>query len=267
QSGARPRRTILFQLWSGEEQGLLGSRAWIDRHPEALDGISGVFVFDGGPNAIAGIDSTAEMFDSLQKVFEPVIGLNPDLPFEIRKRDGLGAELGSDHASFLQKGIPGFFWTQDGRADWRHGIHTQFDTFDLAIPEYLEHSATVVALTALGVANLDQKLSRENLRAQRGDRGGGRRMGVFLDGVAVEELVPDSVAEKAGVQAGDVFVKIDGKAIEDRQALVAAIRDGGPVKKVVVRRGDKEVEVTFEWKDEIEAEKKKQKEEEKPVIL
>jgi len=164
EAGARPRRTIKFQLWSGEEQGLLGSRAWIDQNPELLDKISGVFVYDGGPNAIAAINSTNEMEADFTKVFAPVMDLNESLPFRLNVQDQLAFGAGSDHPSFHQRGIPGFFWTQEGEADWRHGIHTQFDTYDLAIPDYMTHSATVVALAALGVANLDNKLSRENIR-------------------------------------------------------------------------------------------------------
>ncbi|MEM7260853.1 MAG: M20/M25/M40 family metallo-hydrolase, partial [Planctomycetota bacterium] len=243
ESGAKPRRTIRFQLWSGEEQGLLGSRAWIEQNPNLLDGISAVFVYDGGPNAIAAVNCTNEMLPHFEKALAPIMGLN-DMPFEIRPAAVLRSGAGSDHASFIQKGIPGFFWTQEGRADWRHGIHTQFDTYDLAIPEYMEHSATVVALAALGVANLDQKLPRDNIQSGRGGGGGGggRRMGVFLDGVAVEEVVPNGVAANAGLKAGDVFVSIDTQKIENRRGLVRAIQTGEPRKKVKIKRDGKEME-------------------------
>ncbi len=267
EAGVRPRRTIKFQLWSGEEQGLLGSRAWIDRNPDQLEKISGVFVYDGGPNAIAAINSTREMEPDFRKVFAPVMELDKDMPFRIDVSDQLSSGAGSDHASFLQKGIPGFFWTQEGRADWRHGIHTQFDTYDLAIPEYMKHSATVVALAALGVANLDKKLSRENIRTGRGGGGGGRRMGVFLDGVTVDELVPDGVAAKAGVKSGDIFLSIDGAKIENRRGLVRAIAGGEARKKVKLRRGAKEVEVLFEWAEELKKKKEAEKKKKPTIIL
>lgn len=249
-SGAKPRRTIRFMLWSGEEQGLLGSKAWVSANPDALDKISAVFVYDGGPNAIAGLPATKAMKADFEKVFEPVMNLNPDLPFTLKDVDGIPRGIGSDHESFLAKGVPGFFWTQEGRADWRRGIHTQFDTFDLVIPEYLEHSTTVIALTALGVGNLDGLLSREGMLEAGGGRrrgGGGRRLGVMLDENTIAEVMADSAAEKAGMKAGDKIVKIGDQEVSDRQSLIRAIMGGDPKKKVVFEREGKRMEAIVDW--------------------
>ena len=87
--------------------------------------------------------------------------------------------------------------------DWRRGIHTQYDTFDLAVAEYLEHSSLVIALAAFGLSDLDGLLSRENLRARRGGPSG-RRMGVMLVGNTVNQVLPDTVAAKAGMKEGDL---------------------------------------------------------------
>lgn len=252
-AGAKPRRTIRFMLWSGEEQGLLGSRAWVEQNPELLDKISAVFVYDGGPNAIAGLPATAAMKADFEKVFDPVMKLNPDLPFTIKDVPGLPRGIGSDHESFIPKGVPGFFWTQEGRADWRRGIHTQFDTFDLVIPEYLEHSTTVIALTALGMGNLDHLLSREGmLEAGGGGRGGGgqgarRRMGVMLDENVLSEVVADTPAAKAGLKTGDKIVQVDDQEVTDRRSLIRAMMQGEPKKKVIYERDGKRMETTMEW--------------------
>ena len=254
-AGAQPKRTIRFMLWSGEEQGLLGSRAWVDKNPDVMDKISAVFVYDGGPNAIAGLPATAAMKEDFEKVFGPVMQLNPDLPFTIKDVEGLPRGIGSDHESFIPKGVPGFFWTQEGRADWRRGIHTQFDTFDLVIPEYLEHSTTVIALAALGMADLDHLLSREGMLQEGGGRRrgggggnfGGRRMGVMLDENVVSEVVPDTPAAKAGLKAGDKIVKIDDADITDRRSLMRALFAGEAKKKIVFERDGKRQEVTIEW--------------------
>jgi len=249
-SGAKPRRTIRFMLWSGEEQGLLGSKAWVSANPDALDKISAVFVYDGGPNAIAGLPATKAMKADFEKVFEPVMNLNPDLPFTLKDVDGIPRGIGSDHESFLAKGVPGFFWTQEGRADWRRGIHTQFDTFDLVIPEYLEHSTTVIALTALGVGNLDGLLSREGMLEAGGGRrrgGGGRRLGVMLEENTIAEVMADSAAEKAGMKSGDKIVKIGDQEVSDRQSLIRAIMGGDPKKKVVFEREGKRMEAIVDW--------------------
>ena len=260
-AGAKPRRTIRFMLWSGEEQGLLGSRAYVEKNPELHEKISACFVYDGGPNAVAAIPMVPSMKDDFEQAFAAVIGLNEDLPFRLEAMDSIPRGIGSDHESFLRAGIPGFFWTQEGRANWRHGIHTQFDTYDLAIPEYLEHSALVIALAALGVADLDGLLARDGIEKgdrRRGFAGGGRRMGVMLDGTTVERVVEGSVAEKAGLEVGDVIISIAGEAVDSRRALMRAIRGEGTKKKVVVKRGEKEVELVFEWPAP-EEEKKEEK--------
>lgn len=254
-SGAKPRRTMRFSFWSGEEQGLLGSRAYIRQYESTLEDTSAVFVWDGGTNVAAGIPSSEAMAEDLHRAFASVKDLNPDYPFEIKVGKGLPVGIGSDHDAFLRANVPGFFWTQKGRQDYRIGMHTQFDTFDLAIPEYLEHSVMVVALGGFGVANLDNKLSRENLRAPRA--AAGRRMGVFLDELAVENVVPGSVAEKAGVKAGDVFQKVNDAVVSSRRELVRAIVAGEPRKKVVLMRSGKPVELIFEWPEEKKSEGKK----------
>jgi hypothetical protein len=70
---------------------------------------------------------------------------------------------GSDHIVFLAEGVPAFWLKQEGDTTVMYPAHTKNDTFDRVIPEYLEHSATVMALGALGTANLDHMLSREKL--------------------------------------------------------------------------------------------------------
>ncbi|MGE4620155.1 MAG: M20/M25/M40 family metallo-hydrolase [Planctomycetota bacterium] len=254
-AGVQPKRTIRFMLWSGEEQGLLGSKAWVDQNPELLDKISAVFVYDGGPNAIAGLPATAAMKEDFEKVFAPVMELNPDLPFAIKDVPGLPRGIGSDHESFIPKGVPGFFWTQEGRADTWHGIHTQFDTFDLVIPEYLRHSTTVIALTALGMADLDHLLSREGMLEEGGRRrgggggggGGSRRMGVMLDENVLSEVLPDTPAAKAGLKSGDKIVKVGEDEVTDRRSLIRTMMAGDPKKKVVFERDGKKMEATLEW--------------------
>ena len=255
-AGVQPRRTIRFMLWSGEEQGLLGSRAYVEQHPDQMEKISAVFNYDGGPNPIAGIDCTPAFQAEFEKVFAPVMGLNEELPFRLNLRERGMTAGGSDHVSFFRKGVPAFFWSQRGPLDFRHGLHTQFDTFELASEEYTNHNGLVIALAAIGTANLDEMLSREGLAARRGGgrgaRGGGARingrtMGVYLEEVSVSGLVPDGVAAKAGLKEGDVFVKVDGKAVGTRAELIRAIQSGGNVKAVVVKRAGKEVELRFAW--------------------
>ena len=132
-AGVKPKRTIRFMLWSGEEQGLLGSAAYVKAHKELMPKISAVLVHDGGTNYLSGIGATEAILSDFEQVFAPVKELDPKFPFEVRKVAGLFGG-GSDHASFLSANVPGFFWRQAGKARYQHTHHTQYDTFDAAIP-------------------------------------------------------------------------------------------------------------------------------------
>ncbi|MEO6593613.1 MAG: M20/M25/M40 family metallo-hydrolase [Planctomycetota bacterium] len=256
--GAKPKRTIRFMLWSGEEQGLLGSRAWVQKHKEELEKYSACLVHDGGTNYLSGIAGMVEMRPQLRTAFGPILDLSADMPFKIRDIQAF-TPIGSDHESFTAAGVPGFFWDQAGRANYTHTHHTQYDTYDAAIEEYQRHSSVVIATGALGLANLPELLTRENMKVQRGFGGGGgarrgggsgRLLGVQLDddGVTVSEVTPDGLAAKAGMKAGDRLVKIGDTAIKSVDDLRAALT-AGPVKTSVTwKRGAKEetASITFE---------------------
>jgi carboxypeptidase Q len=166
--GAKPKRTILFINWTGEEQGLLGSAAWIKLHQDKLDKISAVFVDDGGTNYEGGLPAPDNMVDLLAAATAPINNQfysEADGKFLNVNVRPVGKKItrggGSDHASFTRLGIPGFFWDEVGRADYGYGWHTQNDKFDLAIPEYLMQSATNAAMTAYRLACAETMLPRE----------------------------------------------------------------------------------------------------------
>ena len=81
---------------------------------------------------------------------------------EFKRAVALGS---SDHAPFLQAGVPAFFLQQNNTPEVPYPAHTPEDTLDKVVPRYLEHSALVLALGTLGTANLDNLLSRERLTA------------------------------------------------------------------------------------------------------
>jgi Zn-dependent M28 family amino/carboxypeptidase len=160
-SGVRPKRTIRFMLWSGEEQGILGSRAYVEAHEDLMPKISGVLVHDLGTQYLSSISGLSYQLADLNQVFAPVMTLNPSFPFRVRSTDNL-TSLGSDHRSFVRAGVPAFFWGQSGDGfNYWDSHHSQHDTFDKAMPEYQEHSSIVIALAAYGIANLDHMLPRE----------------------------------------------------------------------------------------------------------
>ena len=180
--GAKPKRTIRFILWGGEEQGLLGSAEYTKRYRSELDKVSAVFNHDTGTNWAHSLTVTEAMYDHFAAVLEPVMDLTPpeaeyDGPvFKLSKTKTMsGGFGGSDHASFLSKGVPAWSWGLRGHTQYGYGWHSQWDHYDIVVPEYQKHTATVIAMAALGVANLPELLPREGVRRQ--GEGGGDRLG------------------------------------------------------------------------------------------
>ncbi len=164
--GAQPRRTIRFCLWTGEEQGLLGSRGYVESlSEEELAKISACFVDDGGTYYQGGLFCVADMEPMLTAATRPAHDAFSDLPIEIVVRESMPRGGSSDHASFNRAGVPGFFWTEKNREGlegmgYRFSWHTQYDTLDYAIEEYLVQSATCSAVTAYNLAMADTLLPR-----------------------------------------------------------------------------------------------------------
>jgi hypothetical protein len=248
-AGAKPRRTIRFMLWSGEEQGLLGSRAWIRAHPKELAKISAVIVHDGGTNYASGLSATEAIFPVFEKALAPLQGLDAELKFSIRKVKGLPRGIGSDHDAFLSAGVPGFFWQQSKTAtkgqNYSHEHHTQHDVLSAAIPDFQRHTSLVVAIAAWQLANLDGLLPRENLTLPAAQAGAGRRrLGIQCDeNMVVLEVTEGGVAAKAGLKPGDKLLKLAGKEIGDLVRLREEMQLAPKETKVVVRRDGKDLEL------------------------
>jgi hypothetical protein len=177
---AKPKRTIRFILWTGEEQGLLGSAQYVKmlRERGELEKISACFVDDGGTNYEGGLKCLDSQGPMLAAATAPVNGvfysevdgkwldvnIQPSTSASGRPPGGGG----SDHQSFLAAGVPGFFWDEVGRADYGYGWHTQNDRIDLAIPEYLVQSSTCAAVTAYNLACAPTLLPRPERRSEGG---------------------------------------------------------------------------------------------------
>ncbi|MBO4757165.1 MAG: M20/M25/M40 family metallo-hydrolase [Bacteroidales bacterium] len=171
-AGAKPKRSIMFCIWTAEEYGLLGSKYFVLNKTVPWDKISNYFNRDGGPLAAVSITVPPAMYDDFVEVCEPLKDYNPDIPFEVIKREGEPQARptsagGSDHAYFAMNGIPAISFREQDIFGYdfiyRDIWHTEDDLYDKLIPEYLEHSAVVQAVTAYGLANLNHLLSREGL--------------------------------------------------------------------------------------------------------
>ena len=171
-SGAKPKRTILFCIWTGEEFGLLGSKFFVENKTVPLDKISNYINRDGGPLCATGVSVPEAMYDDYVSICKPLETINPDFPFTVSKREGQPQPRptragGSDHAYFAMNGVPtiSFRETDPKGYNFEYGEiwHTERDIFNKLIPEYMEHSAVVTAVVLYGIANLDHLLSRKGL--------------------------------------------------------------------------------------------------------
>jgi carboxypeptidase Q len=160
-AGVQPKRTIRFILWTGEEQGLLGSQAYVDSlSAEERAKISAVFVDDSGTNQQASLSCVPVMESMFRQAIGPMNHAFPDAPIELNITPTMPKGGASDHAPFNRVGVPGFFWGKTGRAFYRFAWHTQNDKVDQAVPEYLIKNATVSAIVAYVFAEADTLLPR-----------------------------------------------------------------------------------------------------------
>jgi hypothetical protein len=159
--GASPRRTIRVALWGGEEQGLLGSKAWVAQHlagdanAAARAKFDVYFNIDNGTGKIYGwfLQNKQEVRPIFDSWLEPLKGLGA--------RRNVGEPVGStDHLSFIDAGVLGFNPIQDyGNYDIRTH-HTNMDTVDRVNVDDIRQAAIVMATFAYQAANLDRKLPR-----------------------------------------------------------------------------------------------------------
>ncbi|MEP6574279.1 MAG: M20/M25/M40 family metallo-hydrolase, partial [Gemmatimonadota bacterium] len=127
QSGLKPKRTIRFILFTGEEEGLLGSRAYAAAHEKDLDSVQAVLVLDNGTGAITGQALQGRTQDEglWHELLAPVKSLNADSVRDANKG-------GTDHLSFIPYGVPGWNFDQISRG-YNHTHHSQVDTYEHAV--------------------------------------------------------------------------------------------------------------------------------------
>jgi Zn-dependent M28 family amino/carboxypeptidase len=152
--GAAPKRTIRFMLFTGEEQGLHGSKAYVDKHKEELSRISACLVHDTGTGKVTSLGWIGR--PALKPLLEKELAVLKELGVAELHARGYG---GSDHMSFDQAGVPGCAFNQE-TAGYRFAHHSQADTLGMARPADLVQGAQVMAVAALRLANLEQMLPR-----------------------------------------------------------------------------------------------------------
>ncbi len=156
-----PKRTILVGLWGSEEQGLNGSRGFVEDHPELLENIQAVFNQDNGTGRVVklGGGGFLHSYAYLTRWLEAV-------PEDIRKHietefPGSPARGGSDYASFLAAGVPAFSLSSLGWDYWNYTWHTNRDTYDKIVFDDVRNNAILTAILAYMASEDPEKTSRE----------------------------------------------------------------------------------------------------------
>src|SRR5216683_5647084 len=153
----KPKRTIRFVLFTGEEEGLVGSVKYVDAHKDELEKISGVLVHDAGTGRVLtlGLHDNYQDREIVDQVLAPLRELKLLEPRMVRT-------FGTDHASFDDAGVPGFFVVQN-MAEYSKTHHSQSDTFDKVWKDDLNQGAQVLAAWAYNTAQLPSMLTRRPL--------------------------------------------------------------------------------------------------------
>jgi Zn-dependent M28 family amino/carboxypeptidase len=161
----KPRRTIRVALWSGEEEGLLGSQAYVKQHFGSFENpkpgyekFGGYFNIDSGTGRVrgAGVFGPSESASVLRKILEPFKDDGVAGAAASRSRN-LG---GSDNTSFNQAGLPGIGMGQDPIEYQTHTWHTNLDTYERILEDDVKKDAVTVAWSIYRLAMRDELLPR-----------------------------------------------------------------------------------------------------------
>lgn len=152
-SGQRPRRTIRFVLFTGEEEGLLGSLAYVKQHaPEMKNHVASVVLDDGqGPIKEFQLGGRSDLVDSMKAFAESLSNIR-----EIAVNDK--REFGTDTGPFILAGLPGINLDQDS-PDYKYTHHSAADSLEEVKPEVLTQDATIMALTAFWIADRPERFA------------------------------------------------------------------------------------------------------------
>jgi carboxypeptidase Q len=152
-SGERPRRTIRFVLFTGEEQGLDGSFAYIKQHQSEMANHLGDLVLDAGQGAVKGLQLGGR--DDLIPAFQPFV--NSLVNIQALKVDDK-IESGTDTLPFSIAGLPGINMDQD-TSDYKYTHHSAADALEAQKPEVLTLNSTLMALAAFWIADRPERLA------------------------------------------------------------------------------------------------------------
>jgi carboxypeptidase Q len=152
-SGFKPKRTIRFVLFTGEEQGLLGSIAYTKMHKDELPNHVAALVLDNGQGPVIKLNMGGrdDLIPAMKKFAESVKGFG-DLGVDD------SVVFGTDVGPFVLAGLPGINMDQDS-PEYKYTHHSAVDTFDKVKPDILIRDSTMMALTAFWMADRPERLA------------------------------------------------------------------------------------------------------------
>jgi carboxypeptidase Q len=159
-AGVRPRRTIRFVLFSGEEEGLLGSQAYTRQHQNELNDAVAAIIFDSGSGRVT--DFTLSGRKDLATPVRDIIAPLKSLGVTEVTQD---ADIGTDNFDFVLQGVPTLEANQDP-ANYMENYHAASDTFDKVDLTQMRKSVAAAAAVALSIANATQRLGARQDRAE-----------------------------------------------------------------------------------------------------
>jgi Zn-dependent M28 family amino/carboxypeptidase len=151
-SGVKPRRTIRFILFSGEEQGLIGSRVYAYSHRAELDKAAGVIIYDSGTGKTTGfsLGGRKDVVYTAKDLIAPLA--------QFGVKDVLTTmEWGTDHFDFMLEGVPTFVAEQD-EANYLENYHAVSDTYDKVDFAQLKKHVAEAAWLSVGIADLPARV-------------------------------------------------------------------------------------------------------------
>jgi hypothetical protein len=161
-SGSLPKRSIRFILFNAEEEGFLGSRAYVEAHQAELDHAVAAIIFDSGSGTVTGysVSGRKDMLPLLREALDPLKPLNVS-DFT------LDATVETDNFDFLLEGIPTLLPNQE-LANYLPNYHASSDTFNRVDMANLKKQSAIAAITAYALADSIERIAHRQSRLQIG---------------------------------------------------------------------------------------------------
>ena len=159
-SGTIPRRSIRFVLFTGEEQGLLGSAAYAHSHRAELDHMIAAVIFDSGIGKVTGysVGGRKDILETVREALKPVQSLGV-------KDFTLDAGMDTDNFDFLIEGVPTLVANQEP-ANYMLNYHAASDTFDKVDIAALKQQVAISAVTVFALADAEERIGTRQSRAE-----------------------------------------------------------------------------------------------------